>query len=160
SPRPKASCAPGSISVSAGSRASRNNKRSGLFSAHSRASGNPGVAAESRFCKMSQQQTFRDRAVAERGPRTLVSELNGGGAVGAREALSSCDVLFNKNRVEQVAESISQLIHTLAAGRAQHGPTGPERFLRSVAPLLSEDTIIGQRVVKLLVAMTGKAKFF
>src|SRR5262249_19705804 len=68
--------------------------------------------------------------------------------------------LFNKNRVEQVAESISQLIHTLAAGRAQHGPTGPERFLRSVAPLLSEDTIIGQRVVKLLVAMTGKAKFF
>jgi hypothetical protein len=68
--------------------------------------------------------------------------------------------LFNKNRVEQVAESISQLIHTLAAGRAEHGPTGPERFLRSVAPLLSEDTIIGQRVVKLLVAMTGKAKFF
>src|SRR5262249_36221090 len=32
--------------------------------------------------------------------------------------------------------------------------------LRSVAPLLSVDTIIGQRGVKLLVAMTGKAKFF
>jgi len=35
-----------------------------------------------------------------------------------------------------------------------------ERLLRGLAPFLSEDTIIGQRVVKLLVAMAGKARFF
>jgi hypothetical protein len=68
--------------------------------------------------------------------------------------------LFNKKRADQVAQSISQLIHMLAAGREDHGPIGPERLLRGLAPLLSEDTIIGQRVVKLLVAMAGKAKFF
>jgi hypothetical protein len=68
--------------------------------------------------------------------------------------------LFNKKRAELVAQSISQLIHVLSAGREDHGPTGPERLLRSLAPFLSEDTIIGQRVVKLLVAMAGKARFF
>ena len=68
--------------------------------------------------------------------------------------------LFNKKRAELVAQSISQLIHMLSAGREDHGPAGPERLLRSLAPLLSEDTIIGQRVVKLLVAMAGKARFF
>jgi hypothetical protein len=68
--------------------------------------------------------------------------------------------LFNKKRADLVAQSISQLIHTLAAGREHHGPTGPERLLRGLAPPLSEDTIIGQRVVKLLVAMAGKARFF
>jgi hypothetical protein len=68
--------------------------------------------------------------------------------------------LFNKKRADRVAQSITQLIHTLAAGREHHGPTGPERLLRGLAPPLSEDTIIGQRVVKLLVAMAGKAKFF
>src|SRR5262245_22545832 len=56
-------------------------------------------------------------------------------------------------------QSISQLIHTLSAGREDHGPTGPERLLRELATLLSEDTIIGQRVVKLLMATTTKAKF-
>jgi hypothetical protein len=68
--------------------------------------------------------------------------------------------LFNKKRAELVAQSISQLIHVLSAGREDHGPTGPERLLRGLAPFLSEDTIIGQRVVKLLVAMAGKARFF
>ena len=68
--------------------------------------------------------------------------------------------LFNKKRADRVAQSISQLIHVLAAGREHHGPTGPERLLRGLAPPLSEDTIIGQRVVKLLLAMAGKAKFF
>ena len=68
--------------------------------------------------------------------------------------------LFNKKRADQVAQSISQLIHMLAAGREDHGPIGPERLLRGLAPPLSEDTIIGQLVVKLLVAIAGKAKFF
>ena len=68
--------------------------------------------------------------------------------------------LFNKKRAELVAQSISQLIHLLSAGREDHGPTGPEKLLRGLAPFLSEDTIIGQRVVKLLVAMAGKARFF
>src|SRR5262245_65107230 len=68
--------------------------------------------------------------------------------------------LFNRKRADLVAQSISQLIHTLATGREHHGPTGPERLLRGLAPPLSEDTIIGQRVVKLLVAMAGKARFF
>jgi hypothetical protein len=68
--------------------------------------------------------------------------------------------LFNKKRAELVAQSISQLIHVLSVGREHHGPTGPEKLLRGLAPFLSEDTIIGQRVVKLLVAMAGKARFF
>jgi hypothetical protein len=68
--------------------------------------------------------------------------------------------LFNKKRADQVAQSISQLIYMLAAGREDHGPIGPERLLRGLAPPLSEDTIIGQRVVKLLVGMAGKARFF
>src|SRR5262245_24338423 len=68
--------------------------------------------------------------------------------------------LFNKKRADRVAQSISQLIHILSAGREQDGPVGSERLLRGLAPLLSEDTIIGQRVVKLLVAMAGRAKFF
>ena len=54
---------------------------------------------------------------------------------------------FNEKRADQVAQSISQLIHTLSDGRENHGPTGPERLLRELATLLSEDTIIGQRVV-------------
>src|SRR5215468_8745683 len=66
---------------------------------------------------------------------------------------------FNQKRADQVAQSISHLIHTLSAGRENHGPTGPERLLRELATLLSEDTIIGQRVVKLLMATTTKAKF-
>ena len=64
---------------------------------------------------------------------------------------------FNQKRADQVAQSISQLIHALSAGRENHGPTGPERLLRELATLLSEDTIIGQRVVKLLMATTTKA---
>lgn len=68
--------------------------------------------------------------------------------------------LFNKKRADRVAQSISQLIHTLATGRENHGPTGPEQLLRGLAPPLSEDTITGQRVMKLLVAIAGKAKFF
>src|SRR5260370_38649881 len=66
---------------------------------------------------------------------------------------------FNQKRADQVAQSISQLIHTLSDGRKNHGPTSPERLLREFATLLSEDTIIGQRVVKLLMATTTKAKF-
>src|SRR5215467_329283 len=66
---------------------------------------------------------------------------------------------FNQKRADQVAQSISQLIHTLSDGRKDHGPTSPERLLREFATLLSEDTIIGQRVVKLLMATTTKAKF-
>src|SRR5215471_13079915 len=66
---------------------------------------------------------------------------------------------FNQKRADQVAQSISHLIHTLSAGRENHGPTGPERLLRELATLLSEDTIIGQRVVKLLMATSTKAKF-
>ena len=66
---------------------------------------------------------------------------------------------FNQKRADQVAQSISQIIHTLADGRKNHGPTSPERLLREFATLLSEDTIIGQRVVKLLMATTTKAKF-
>jgi hypothetical protein len=54
--------------------------------------------------------------------------------------------LFNKKRAELVAQSIGQLIHVLSAGREHHGPTGPETLLRGLAPFLSEDTIIGQRV--------------
>jgi hypothetical protein len=61
---------------------------------------------------------------------------------------------FNQKRADQVAQSISQLIHTLSDGRKNHGPTSPERLLREFATLLSEDTIIGQRVVKLLMATT------
>src|SRR5262249_33791317 len=68
--------------------------------------------------------------------------------------------LFNKKRAELVAQSITQFIHMLSTGREHHGPTGPETHLRGLAPFLSEDTIIGQRVVKLLVAMAGKARFF
>src|SRR6516165_3679122 len=66
---------------------------------------------------------------------------------------------FNQKRADRVAQSISHLIHTLSAGRENHGPTGPERLLRELATLLSEDTIIGQRVVKLLMATSTKAKF-
>src|SRR5437588_785632 len=66
---------------------------------------------------------------------------------------------FNQKRADQVAQSISQLIHTLSDGRKNHGPTSPERLLREFATQLSEDTIIGQRVVKLLMATTTKAKF-
>jgi hypothetical protein len=66
---------------------------------------------------------------------------------------------FNKKRADRVADSIAQLIHMLSAGREQDGPKSPERLLRGLAPPLSEDTIIGQRVVKLLIAMTKKAKF-
>src|SRR5262245_24072926 len=68
--------------------------------------------------------------------------------------------LFNKKRAELVAQSITQFIHMLSTGREHHGPTGPETHLRGLAPFLSEDTIIGQRVVKLLVAMADKARFF
>src|SRR5215471_5511334 len=67
--------------------------------------------------------------------------------------------LFNKKRAELVAQSITQFIHMLSTGREHHGPTGPETHLRGLDPFLSEDTIIGQRVVKLLVAMAGKARF-
>src|SRR5262249_37359099 len=66
---------------------------------------------------------------------------------------------FNQKRADQVAQSISQIIHTLSDGRKNHGPTSPKRLLREFATLLSEDTIIGQRVVKLLMATTTKAKF-
>ena len=62
---------------------------------------------------------------------------------------------FNQKRADQVAQSISQLIHTLSDGRKNHGPTSPERLLRELATLLSEDTIIGQRVVKLLPTFEG-----
>src|SRR5262252_4636501 len=54
---------------------------------------------------------------------------------------------FNQKRADQVAQSISQIIHTLSDGRKNHGPTSPERLLREFATLLSEDTIIGQRVL-------------
>src|SRR5262249_57915581 len=50
-------------------------------------------------------------------------------------------------------------IHRVSAGREIHGPTGPERPRGELATLLSEDTIIGKRVVKLLMATTTKAKF-
>jgi hypothetical protein len=63
---------------------------------------------------------------------------------------------FNQKRADQIAQSISQLIHTLSDGRKNHGPTSPERLLREFATLLSEDTIIGQRVVKLLMARPPK----
>ena len=66
---------------------------------------------------------------------------------------------FNQKRADQVAQSISQLIHTLSDGRKNHGPTSPERLLREFATLLSEDTINGQRDVKQLMATTTKAKF-
>jgi hypothetical protein len=66
---------------------------------------------------------------------------------------------FNRKRADRVADSIGQLIHMLSAGRENHGPTSPERLLCELAPLLSEDTIIGQRVVELVIAMTTKAKF-
>src|SRR5260370_8489529 len=67
---------------------------------------------------------------------------------------------LNQKRADQVASSIAQFIHTLAVGREHDGPIGPERLLRGLAPLLGEDTIIGQRVVKLLIGLAGKAKFF
>src|SRR5262249_42518590 len=67
--------------------------------------------------------------------------------------------VFNQKRADQGAQSISHLIHTLSAGRGKHGPQGPELLLRELATLLSEDTIIGQRVVKLLMATSTKAKF-
>src|SRR5262249_33907159 len=85
----------------------------------------------------------------------------GGGAAGARRGGGGGRVMwvFNQKRADQVAPSISQLIHTPLDGRKNHGPTSPERLLRELATLLSEDTIIGQRVVKLLMATTTKAKF-
>src|SRR5260221_7901589 len=67
---------------------------------------------------------------------------------------------LNQKRADQVASSIAQFIHTLAVGREHDGPIGPERLLRGLAPLLGEDTIIGQRVVKLLIGLGGQAKFF
>src|SRR5258708_19372203 len=67
---------------------------------------------------------------------------------------------LNQKRADRVASSIAQFIHTLAVGREHDGPIGPERLLRGLAPLLGEDTIIGQRVVKLLIGLAGKAKFF
>jgi hypothetical protein len=67
---------------------------------------------------------------------------------------------LNQKRADQVVSSIAQFIHTLAVGREHDGPIGPERLLRGLAPLLGEDTIIGQRVVKLLIGLAGKAKFF
>src|SRR5260370_27408478 len=67
---------------------------------------------------------------------------------------------LNQKRADQVASSIAQFIHTLAVGREHDGPIGPERLLRGLAPLLGEDTIIGQRVVKLLIGLAGKTKFF
>src|SRR5260221_11962895 len=67
---------------------------------------------------------------------------------------------LNQKRADQVASSIAQFIHTLAVGREHDGPIGPERLLRGLAPLLGEDTIIGQRVVKLLIGLAGKAKIF
>jgi hypothetical protein len=66
----------------------------------------------------------------------------------------------HKKRADQVACSIGEFIHTLSARREHDGPSGPEKLLRGLAPLLSEDRIIGQRVVKLIVALTRKAKFF
>src|SRR5258708_22892959 len=67
---------------------------------------------------------------------------------------------LNQKRADRVASSIAQFIHTLAVGREHDGPIGPERLLRGLAPLLGEDTIIGQRVVKLLIGLARKAKFF
>src|SRR5215831_14905296 len=52
---------------------------------------------------------------------------------------------FNQKRADQVAQSISQIIHTLSDGRKNHGPTSPERLLREF--------------VTLLMATTTKAKF-
>ena len=66
----------------------------------------------------------------------------------------------HKKRADQVASSIGEFIHSLSARREHDGPSGPEKLLRGLAPLLSEDRIIGQRVVKLIVALTRKAKFF
>src|SRR5262245_41524128 len=66
---------------------------------------------------------------------------------------------FNQKRADQVAKSISHLIHRRCAGPADHGPSGPEPRLRELATLLSEHTIIGQRVVKLRSATSTKAKF-
>jgi hypothetical protein len=66
----------------------------------------------------------------------------------------------HRKRADQVASSIGEFIHTLSARRENDGPAGPEKLLRGLAPLLSEDRIIGQRVVKLIVALTRKAKFF
>jgi hypothetical protein len=67
--------------------------------------------------------------------------------------------------VQQEARRTGRPVHQPAhprafPGREDHGPTGPEKLLRGLAPFLSEDTIIGQRVVKLLVAIAGKARFF
>src|SRR5262249_59135697 len=80
----------------------------------------------------------------------------GGGAAGARRGGGGVRVMwfFNQKRADQVAQSISQLIHTLSDGRKNHGPTSPERLLRELATLLSEDTIIRPRGVKLLMATT------
>jgi len=66
----------------------------------------------------------------------------------------------HRKRADQVACSIGEFIHTLSARREHDGPSGPEKLLRGLAPLLSEDRIIGQRVVKLIIALTRKAKFF
>jgi len=66
----------------------------------------------------------------------------------------------HRKRADQVACSIGEFIHTLSARREHDGPTGPEKLLRGLAPLLGEDRIIGQRVVKLIIALTRKAKFF
>jgi len=66
----------------------------------------------------------------------------------------------HRKRADQVACSIGEFIHSLSARREHDGPTGPEKLLRGLAPLLGEDRIIGQRVVKLIIALTRKAKFF
>src|SRR5262249_38161212 len=68
-------------------------------------------------------------------------------------------VCFNQRSADAVGPPLSHLTTPLSDGRKNHGPTSPERLLRELATLLSEDTIIGQRVVKLLMATTTKAKF-
>src|SRR5262249_53936724 len=66
----------------------------------------------------------------------------------------------HKKRADQVASSIGEFIHSLSARREHDGPSGPEKLLRGLAPPLRDARIIGQGVVKLIVALTRKAKFF
>jgi hypothetical protein len=64
--------------------------------------------------------------------------------------------LFNKKRADLVAQSISQLIHLLSAGREDHGPTGPEKLLPSTPALCRlQDDAKRRRASRFSMKMAG-----
>jgi hypothetical protein len=66
---------------------------------------------------------------------------------------------FDNRRAQRIAYSLGELIHKLAAGLENHGLPYPESLLRGLGRLISEETINGQRVIKLLIPITTKEMF-